>query len=146
MAATLYPYLTGLIETLTEGLGLEYPILAYANLEQVTIQGTPSVFLIPDDAQVLQTISGIRNIASLRISQDWTVLTVLRDASDQKVTEPLLTQLGEWQARILTLLMGNVLTLGGPIKILEFPKAESIEGGAIAGKLRFQTQFVFTVE
>lgn len=143
---TTYPHLSILIEALTKGLSLEYPIQAFASLEQVTLQGTPSVFLIPDDLSVRESIQGGRTISALRLTQDWTVLTVLRDAGDQKVTEPLITQLGEWQARIVTLLMKEVLTLGGPIKILEFPKAESIDGGAIAGKLRFQTQFVFNAE
>lgn len=143
---TTYPHLPILLDALTRGLSLEYPIQAFANLEQVTLQGTPSVFLIPDDLSVRESISGGRTITSLRLAQDWTLLTVLRDAGDQKVTEPLITQLGEWQARIVTLLMKEVLSLGGPIKILEFPKAESIDGGAIAGKLRFQTQFVFNAE
>lgn len=143
---TVYPHLPILIQALTNGLSLEYPIQAYANIEQVTIQGTPSVFLIPDDLSVRESIQGGRTISSLRLAQDWTVLTVLRDAGDQKVTEPLITQLGEWQARILNLLMGEILALGGPIKILECPKAESIDGGAIAGKIRFQTQFVFNAE
>lgn len=143
---TTYPHLPILINALTNGLSLEYPIQAFANIEQVTIQGTPSVCLIPDDLQVRESIQGGRTITSLRLAQDWTVLTVLRDAGDQKVTEPLITQLGEWQARILNLLMKEILHLGGPIKILECPKAESIDGGAIAGKLRFQTQFVFNAE
>ena len=143
---TVYPHLPILINALTQGLSLEYPIQALANIEQVTIQGSPSVILIPDDLQVRESISGIRTIASLRLTQDWTVWTILRDASDQKVTAPLITQLGEWQAKIANLLMKEVLALGGPIKILEFPKAESIDGGAIAGKLRFQTQFVLNAE
>lgn len=143
---TLYPHLSILIDALTKGLSLEYPIQAFANIEQVTLQGTPSVFLIPDDLSVRESIQGGRTISSLRLAQNWTLLTVLRDAGDQKVTEPLITQLGEWQARIVTLLMREVLALGGPIKILDFPKAESIDGGAIAGKLRFQTQFVFNAE
>jgi len=143
---TTYPHLSILIDALTNGLRLEYPIQAFANIEQVTLQGTPSVFLIPDDCPVIDSIQGGRTITSLRLRQDWTVLTVLRDASDQKVTEPLITQLGEWQALIVNLLMKEILPLGGPIKILEFPKAESIDGGAIAGKLRFQTQFVFNAE
>jgi hypothetical protein len=147
---TVYPHLSILTTALTTMLsrwtGIEVPVMAYASMEQITLQGTPSVFLIPEDAQALETIANVRALTSLRFSQEWLILTVLRDAGDQKVTSPLITQLGEWQAQIINLLMTDVLTTGGPIKILEVPKAESLEGGAIAGKIRIRTQFVFNAE
>lgn len=141
---TTYPHLKILVDALTQGL--EIPVLAYANIEQVSIQNAPSVFLIPEDVQVMETIKSVRTITSFRMKQEWLLLTVIRDASDQSVTSPLITQLGEWQARILRILMTKVLVVGGPIQILDCPKSESIAGGAIAGKIRLTTQFVFNAE
>ena len=141
---TTYPHLKILVDALTDGL--EIPVLAYANVEQVSIQNAPSVFLIPEDVQVLETLKSVRTITSFRMKQEWLLLTVLRDASDQSVTSPLITQLGEWQAKILRILMTKVLVVGGPIQILDCPKSESIAGGAIAGKIRLTTQFVFNAE
>jgi hypothetical protein len=147
---TIFPHLSALTTALTTTLsrwsGIEVPVVAYANLEQITLQGTPSVFLIPEDAQVLETIANVRSMTSLRVQQEWLIVTVLRDAGDQRVTSPLITQLGEWQAQIINLMMTDVLTTGGPIKILDVPKADSLEGGAIAGKVRIRTQFVFNAE
>jgi hypothetical protein len=134
------------MESLTNGLELVYPVQAYANLEQVSIQGTPSVFLIPEDCTMLQVIPDVRKIKSFRMKQEWLILTVLRDAGDQKVTEPLITALGVFQAKILNILMTDVLLTGGPLQLIDCPKAESIEGGAIAGKIRIATQFVFNAE
>ena len=141
---TTYPHLKILVDALTQGL--EIPVLAYANIEQVSIQNAPSVFLIPEDVQVMETIKSVRTITSFRMKQEWLLLTVIRDASDQSVTSPLITQLGEWQARILRILMTKVLVVGGPIQILDCPKSESIAGGAIAGKIRLTTQVVFDAE
>ena len=141
---TTYPHLKILVDALTDGL--EIPVLAYANVEQVSIQNAPSVFLIPEDVQVVETIKSVRTITSFRMKQEWLLLTILKDASDQSVTSPLITQLGEWQARILRILMTKVLVVGGPIQILDCPKSESIAGGAIAGKIRLTTQFVFNAE
>lgn len=141
---TTTPHLSVLLEALTKGL--DVPVTAYANLEQVTIQSAPSVFLIPEDLSVLETIKNVRAISSFRMRQEWLILTVLRDASDQSVTAPLITQLGEWQARILRILMTDVLISGGPVQVLDCPKSESIAGGAIAGKIRVATQFVFNAE
>lgn len=141
---TTYPHLKILVDALSDGL--EIPVLAYANVEQVSIQHAPSVFLIPEDVQVVETIKSVRTITSFRMKQEWLLLTVIRDASDQSVTSPLITQLGEWQARILRILMTKVLVVGGPIQILDCPKSESIAGGAIAGKIRLTTQFVFNAE
>ena len=141
---TTTPHLSVLLEALTKGL--DVPVTAYANLEQVTIQSAPSVFLIPEDLSVLETIKNVRAITSFRMRQEWLILTVLRDASDQSVTAPLITQLGEWQARILRILMTDVLISGGPVQVLECPKSEPIAGGAIAGKIRVATQFVFNAE
>lgn len=141
---TTTPHLKVLMDALTNGL--EIPVEAYANLEQVTIQNAPSVFLIPEDLSVLETIKNVRAISSFRMRQEWLILTVLRDASDQSVTAPLITQLGEWQARILRILMTDVLISGGPVQVLDCPKSESIAGGAIAGKIRVATQFVFNAE
>lgn len=143
---TIYPHLTLLMNAITNGLKLDQPVMAYANIEQVTLQGTPSIFLIPEEMVVLQTISNVRAITSLRMKQEWLILTVLRDAGDQNVTEPLITQLGEWQAKIINVLMKDVLISGGPIQLLDFPKNESISGGAIAGRIRIATQFVFNAE
>ena len=141
---TTTPHLSVLLEALTKGL--DVPVTAYANLEQVTIQSAPSVFLITEDLSVLETIKNVRAITSFRMRQEWLILTVLRDASDQSVTAPLITQLGEWQARILRILMTDVLISGGPVQVLECPKSESIAGGAIASKIRVATQFVFNAE
>ena len=141
---TTTPHLSVLLEALTKGLDVQ--VTAYANLEQVTIQSAPSVFLITEDLSVLETIKNVRAITSFRMRQEWLILTVLRDASDQSVTAPLITQLGEWQARILRILMTDVLIVGGPIQVLDCPKSESIAGGAIAGKIRIATQFVFNAE
>jgi len=142
---TIYPHLSLLMDAINQGLSLVYPVQAYANIEQVTIQGTPSVFLIPEDLSVLQVIPDVRKIKTFRMKQEWLILTVLRDAGDQKVTEPLITALGEYQAKIISILMGDVVT-GGPLQLIDCPKAESIEGGAIAGKIRIATQFVFNSE
>lgn len=141
---TTTPHLSVLLEALTKGL--DVPVTAYANLEQVTIQSAPSVFLITEDLSVLETIKNVRAITSFRMRQEWLILTVLRDASDQSVTAPLITQLGEWQARILRILMTDVLIVGGPVQVLDCPKSEPIAGGAIAGKIRVATQFVFNAE
>ena len=141
---TTYPHLKILVDALTQGLAI--PVLAYANIEQVSIQNAPSVFLIPEDVQVVETLKSVRTITSFRMKHEWLLLTVLKDASDQSVTAPLITQLGEWQARILRILMTEVLVVGGPIQILDCPKSESIAGGAIAGKIRLTTQFVFNAE
>ena len=141
---TTTPHLSVLLEALTKGL--DVPVTAYANLEQVTIQSAPSVFLITEDLSVLETIKNVRAITSFRMRQEWLILTVLRDASDQSVTTPLITQLGEWQSQILRILMTDVLIVGGPIQVLDCPKSESIAGGAIAGKIRIATQFVFNAE
>lgn len=141
---TTTPHLSVLLEALTKGL--DVPVTAYANLEQVKIQSAPSVFLITEDLSVLETIKHVRAITSFRMRQEWLILTVLRDASDQSVTAPLITQLGEWQARILRILMTDVLISGGPVQVLDCPKSEPIAGGAIAGKIRVSTQFVFNAE
>ena len=143
---TLYPHLTTLITALTNGLDVAIPVMAYANIEQVSIQNAPCVFLIPEDVSVVQTIANVRAISSFRMRQEWLILTVLKDSSDQNVTTPLITQLGEWQAQILQILMKDVLVSGGPIQVLDCPKSESIAGGAIAGKIRVATQFVFNAE
>jgi hypothetical protein len=143
---TIYPHLTRLMDALTKGLSLEIPVMAYASLDQVTLQGSPNVFLIPEATQPQQVIANVRTISSVRFRQEWTILTVLRDAGDQRVTTPLITQMGEWQARILRLLMTDVLQVGGPIQILDLPKNETIEGGAIVGRILLGTQFVFSVE
>lgn len=143
---TIYPHLSVLMETLTQGLQLHHPVMAYASLDQVTIQGTPSLFLIPEDLSIVQSIADLRTITSLRMRQEWLLITVLRDSSDQKVTTPLINRLGEFQARLLNLLMKDVLVKSGPLQIMDCPKSEPIEGGAIAGKIRISTQFVFNSE
>jgi len=143
---SIYPHLSLLMDAITTGMNLVYPVQAYANIEQVTIQGTPSVFLIPEDLSVLQVIPDVRKIKTFRMKQEWLILTVLRDAGDQKVTEPLITALGLYQAKILNILMNDVVVTGGPLQLIDCPKAESIEGGAIAGKIRIATQFVFNAE
>lgn len=143
---TIYPHLQLLMDAITKELALTYPVMAYANLEQITIQGTPSVFLIPETLTVLQTIPEIRTISAFRMSQEWLIITVLRDAGDQKVTQPLISKLGEIQAKITNLLMKEILVRGGPIQVIDYPKSESLEGGAIAGKIRISTQFVFNAE
>lgn len=143
---TIYPHLSLLMNAITTGLKLKTPVQAYANIEQVSIQGSPCVFLIPEETAVVQTISNVRSVTSFRMKQEWLILIVLRDASDQNVTEPLITQMGEWQAKIINILMKDVLVSGGPIQVLDCPKSESIAGGAIAGKIRAVTQFVFNAE
>lgn len=143
---TIYPHLSKLIDALNDGLSLDYPVMAYAVMDQVSIQGTPSVFLVPEDAQISEMIKSGRTVSALRIQQEWLIITVLRDAGDQKVTTPLIAQLGEWQAQILQILMKDILSVGGPIRILDMPKADAIDGGAIAGKIRIWTQFVVNAE
>ncbi len=143
---TLYPHLSLLMEAITTGMKLETPVKAYANIEQVSIQNAPCVFLIPEDTTIVETIKNVRAITSFRMKQEWLILIVLRDASDQNVTEPLITQMGEWQAQIQRIMMKDVLMSGGPIQVLDRPKSESIAGGAIAGKIRVATQFVFNAE
>ena len=143
---TLYPHLSLLMEAITTGMKLETPVKAYANIEQVSIQNAPCVFLIPEDTTIVETIKNVRAITSFRMKQEWLILIVLRDASDQNVTEPLISQMGEWQAKIINILMKDVLVSGGPIQVLDCPKSESIAGGAIAGKVRVATQFVFNAE
>lgn len=143
---TIYPHLQILMDAITKELELTYPVMAYANLDQITIQGTPSVFLLPKTLTVLQAINGVQKISAFRMSQEWLIITVLRDAGDQKVTKPLISKLGEMQAKIVNLLMKAVLTSGGPLQVIDFPESESLEGGAIAGKIRISTQFVFNAE
>jgi hypothetical protein len=140
---TFYPHLS-LIKTALEKLNV--PVQVYANVESVSIQTAPCLILIPEATQVLQTIGSGRTISGFRFKQDWLLLTVLRDASDQLVTDELVSQLGEWQYRILQVLMKDVLQSGGPIQLNEGSKSEVIAGGAIAGQLRFASQFVINAE
>lgn len=143
---TLYPYLDALVNALQTQLSLAYPVIAYANLESVSIQGTPCVALVAEESTVMDMIGGARKIKTIRFQQYWTVVVVLKDAGDQEVTAPLLRELGEWQASILSVLCNNVIEIGGPIKFLELQKPEVIAGGAIAGRLRFGIQFGFNAE
>lgn len=143
---TLYPHLDALVNALQTNLKLAYPIVVYANLESVSIQGTPCVALIAEESSVLDVVGGARQIKTLRFQQYWTVVVILRDAGDQEVTAPLLRELGEWQASILNVLCNNVIEIGGPIKFFELQKPEAIAGGAVAGRLRFGIQFGFNVE
>lgn len=136
---TLYPHLTILKNAL---MTLDIPVFVYANLESVSIQQAPCLILIPESTSFVETIKGQRSITSIRCRQEWLLLTILRDASDQYVTDELVSQLGEWQYRILHVLMNDVLKTGGPIQLNECPKSEVIAGGAIAGNLRLSSQFV----
>jgi hypothetical protein len=140
---TLYPQLPT-IKTALESLSI--PVFVYAALESVSIQQAPCLVLIPESTSFVETIKGQRNITAIRCKQEWLLLTILRDASDQFVTDELVSQLGEWQYRILRLLMTDVLKVAGPIQLSECPKSEVIAGGAIAGNLRFVSQFVLNAE
>jgi hypothetical protein len=147
MSTTIYPYLTQLTTALQNGLDLGgYPVLVYASLESVSLQGTPTVALVMEDTVVREAIYQGRTTQTLRLAQDLTVVTILRDASDQSVTTPLLEVLGTWQANILNLLCRDVLQIGGPLRIIDLPKPEAIAGGAIAGRIRLGVQFSFEVE
>lgn len=145
-STTVYPYLSVIAEALQSGLDLTWPILTYATLETLTIQGSPQIAVVVEDTTVRETIASGRRISALRCEQILTILTVLRDASDQAVTETLLVELGEWQANILQILCRDVLGVGGPLKVLDLPKPEAIAGGAIAGRIRLGLQFAFEAE
>jgi len=140
---TLYPHLSPLKTALEK---LKVPVLVYANLESVSIQSAPCLILIPESTQIAQVIQGVRTMSGLRLKQEWVLLTVIRDPGDQLVTDELVSQLGEWQYRILQVLMKDILQSGGPIQLSECPKSEVIAGGAIAGQLRFSSQFVLNAE
>ena len=145
MSDTLYPYLDKLVLAL-ETLGLETPVEAFASLKSISIQGSPQVSLVAGDTTVKQTIGSGRVIQSWNMVQEWTVATILRDSSDQRVTSPLLAELGMWQARVLKVLMRDVIGVGGPIHLIEIPEPEAIAGGALAGRIKLGIQFVFTSE
>lgn len=145
-STTVYPYLSAITSALQRGLDLQWPILTYANLETLTIQGSPQIAVVMEDTTVRETIGNGRVIRTLRFDQGVTILTILRDASDQAVTETLLAELGEWQANILHIVCRDVLLIGGPLKVLDLPKPEAIAGGAIAGRIRLGLQFAFEAE
>ena len=145
MSDTLYPHLDKLLLAL-ETLGLETPVEAFASLKSISIQGSPQVSLVAGDTTVKQTIGSGRVIQSWNMDQEWTVAIILRDSSDQRVTSPLLAELGTWQARVLNVLMRDVIGVGGPIHLIEIPEPEAIAGGALAGRIKLGIQFVFTSE
>jgi hypothetical protein len=142
---TLYPHLDKLLLAL-ETLGLETPVEAFASLKSISIQGSPQVSLVAGETTVKQTIGSGRVIQSWNMVQEWTVAIILRDSSDQRVTSPLLAELGTWQARVLKVLMRDVIGVGGPINLIEIPEPEAIAGGALAGRIKLGIQFVFTSE
>lgn len=145
MSDTIYPHLDKLLLAL-ETLGLETPVEAFASLKSISIQGSPQVSLVAGDTTVKQTIGSGRVIQSWNMIQEWTVAIILRDSSDQRVTSPLLAELGTWQARVLNVLMRDVIGVGGPIHLIEIPEPEAIAGGALAGRIKIGIQFVFTSE
>ena len=145
MSDTLYPYLDKLVLAL-ETLDLATPVDAFASLKSISIQGSPQVSLVAGETTVKQTIGSGRVIQSWNMIQEWTVATILRDSSDQRVTSPLLAELGTWQARVLNVLMRDVIGVGGPIHLIEIPEPEAIAGGALAGRIKLGIQFVFTSE
>ncbi len=145
MSDTIYPHLDKLLLAL-ETLGLETPVEAFASLKSISIQGSPQVSLVAGDTTVKQTIGSGRVIQSWNMIQEWTVAIILRDSSDQRVTSPLLAELGTWQARVLNVLMRDVIGVGGPIHLIEIPEPEAIAGGALAGRIKLGIQFVFTSE
>ena len=145
MSDTLYPHLEALVTAL-KGLNLVTPIGAYASLAAINIQGSPQVALVAGETSVKQKIGQGRTINSIHMQQEWQVVVILRDAGDQKVTAPLLHELGVWQAKVLNVLCKDVIQTGGPINFLDIPQPESIAGGAIAGRIRLGIQFVFTSE
>jgi len=145
VSATIYPHLEALVTAL-KGLKLVTPIEAYASLAAINIQGSPQVALVAGETTIKQKIGQGRTIASLHMQQEWQVVVILRDAGDQKVTAPLLNELGVWQAKVLNVLCKDVIQVGGPINFLDIPQPESIAGGAIAGRIRLGIQFVFTSE
>ena len=112
----------------------------------MTIQGTPQIAIVMEDTTVRETIGKGRQIKTVRFDQVITVVTILRDAGDQSVTDPLLEELGEWQAAILNILCRDTLLVGGPLRILDLPKPEAVAGGAIAGRIRLGLQFAFEAE
>ena len=143
---TVYPYLAKIATALQSGLSLRYPVASYASLETLTIQGTPQVSLVMEDTTVRETIGNGRVIRTLRFEQVITVVTILRDAGDQSVSDVLLEELGEWQAAILKILCRDHLLIGGPLKVLDLPKPEAIAGGSIAGRIRLGLTFAFEAE
>ena len=145
MSDTIYPHLDKLLLAL-ETLGLETPVEAFASLKSISIQGSPQVSLVAGETTVKQTIGSGRVIQSFNMVQEWTVAIILRDSGDQRVTSPLLAELGTWQARVLNVLMRDVIGVGGPIHLIEIPEPEAIAGGALAGRIKIGIQFVFTSE
>lgn len=145
MSDTIYPHLDKLLLAL-ETLGLETPVEAFASLKSISIQGSPQVSLVAGETTVKQTIGSGRVIQSWNMVQEWTVAIILRDSGDQRVTSPLLAELGTWQARVLNVLMRDVIGVGGPIHLIEIPEPEAIAGGALAGRIKIGIQFVFTSE
>jgi hypothetical protein len=142
---TIYPYLDKLVLAL-ETLDIETPVKAFASLKSINIQGSPQVSLVAGETTVKQTIGSGRSIQSWHMVQEWTVVVILRDAGDQSVTSSLLAELGTWKARVLKILMRDVIGVGGPIHLVEIPEPEAIAGGAIAGRIKLGIQFVFNSE
>lgn len=141
---TIYPYLNELIEMLKTATG--YPVAAAANLETISVQHTSSIFIVPEDLNVLQAITDQKTIRSIRFNQFWMVATVLHNAGDQNVGFDLVSEIGEVQAKIVNGLCRHRLEKGGPLGVIEIPQAVSYAGGFIVGKLRFSTQFTFNAE
>lgn len=141
---TVYPHLQVIMDAIATATGL--PVTAFASLAAIPIQHAPAIFVVPEEMTVLETIADRKTITALRFEHVLSVITLLKDAGDQTVGTPLVLALGELQALILNTLGQTRLKPGGPITIIDLPKSESFLGGFVAGRIRFSTQFILTVE
>lgn len=143
---TLYPHLELISKTITDGL-TPIPVMVVASEQSISQQGTPSVYVIPEDSLVMETIGGNRSITSLRFQQDVSIIVVLHEAGEQVSRKSSLTVLGELQASIVNLLCKNIIkNVGGPIRIVKVNKPDVYSGGFLVGKIQLNSQFVFNAE
>jgi hypothetical protein len=144
---TVYPHLSLLKDAFDNGLSLKGAdqVKVIADESQISIQGNTNVFLIIEDAPIIEVIKDVRKISAVRFRQEWSIVSVISNSEDQLVTSPLIISLGKWQYRIIQILCTDILGKGGPIQLSELPKPEPIKGGAIAGRVRFGTQFVLSM-
>lgn len=141
---SIYPHLNLIRDVLTQSLGttIKY-INVYASIKDINIQFLPQICLIPDQITVQESITDRRTVSAIRCEQEWSVLIMLRNSNDQRVSHRLVESMGDIAGQVISVLCKDILVKGGPVSILGVDRSESIDGGAIAGRIRFSTQFVF---
>lgn len=143
---TFYPHLETILTELKSQLSLEYNVEVYADMSDISIQKAPYICLVAEPSEVKDLITDGKTIKSIRTEQFWTILVVVRNASDQLVTKPLLLELGLLMGKVINVLCKRIITSGGPLRIVDFPQPIPIQGGGVAGKIRIGIQFLFNSE